>query len=85
MSINKNSGSLEPGEQETVTVEVDTQGMEHRTWTGVIKVKSNGGNQDITVTVTVPRSKLKSLMFNSFLEFLQSRFPMVFRFLGNIF
>ena len=83
LSINKNSGSLEPGEQETVTVEVDTEGMEHRTWTGVIKLKSNGGNEDITVTVTVPRLKYKYLTFNYLLEFLQSRFPLFFKFLGT--
>ena len=78
MSINKYSGSLEPGEEESVIVEVDTEGMEHRTWTGVIKVKSNGGNQDITVTVAVPRVKSKFLAFYNFLELLEFRFPLLY-------
>ena len=85
MYISPRSGSIEPGKQDIVTVEVDTEGMEHRTWTGTIKIKSNGGNQDVTVTVTVPREKSIDYFYSSILELLQTRFPIIFRILGFIF
>ena len=85
MYISPRSGSIEPGKQDIVTVEVDTEGMEHRTWTGTIKIKSNGGNQDVTVTVTVPREKSIYYFYSSLLELLQTRFPIIFRILGLIF
>lgn len=65
-------------------VEVDTEGMEHKTWSGTIKVTSNGGNKDVKVTLRVPRVKPRLLLFNSLLELLQSKFPLLFKLLSYL-
>jgi hypothetical protein len=57
ISVSSKSGSLDPNEKKIVTIEIDTEGMEHKTWSGTIEVTSNGGNQDVSITLKVPRAK----------------------------
>lgn len=84
ISVSPVSGSLEPGDEESVTVEIDTTGMEHKTWSGKIKVTSNGGTQDVTITITVPRVRPRLSLLYSLFEVIQSKFPLLLKFLENL-
>ena len=77
MSVSPKSGSLDPQETKKVTVEVDTQGMEHKTWSGTIQVTSNGGSKNVQVSLRVPRYKSQYLLFNNLFEILEARFPLL--------
>jgi len=48
---------LNPQDEDSVTVEINTAGMEHKTWDGIFKITSNGGSQNISVIVKVPRTR----------------------------
>lgn len=52
-SVSPGSGSLNAGEEDIVTVTVDRTGLADGSYTGTISVTSNGGNQDVTVNMTV--------------------------------
>ena len=71
--VNPSSGSLSAGQKKTVELTINTAGMEHKAWSGEIKVTSNGGNKDIPVTITVPRARTyHSFFYNFLLRFLNN-------------
>jgi len=84
ISVSPSSGSLEPGEQESVTVEIDTAGMELKTWRGTITVSSNGGTEEISVIITIPRERSQDSLFHNLLEIFQSKFPLLFIVIKNL-
>ena len=56
LSLNKTSGSLGAGSSENVTATVSRSAKSPGTYSGTISFTSNGGNQDVSVTMTVPQS-----------------------------
>jgi len=84
MSVSPKTGSLEPGEEETVTIEIDTYGMEHRTWSGIIEVISNGGNKDVSITIRVPKYKGQFNFLNILKDLLKLNFPLIYRCLETV-
>jgi|GEM_PF-4120605 len=66
LSLSKSSGSLGAGQQETISVSVSRSGLSPGTYSGTISFTSNGGNQNVSVSMTV--SSLPSISFtpNSF-------------------
>lgn len=56
-SVSPSGGTLAGGYSETVTVNVDRIGLEPGEYTGNITVTSNGGDQNITVIITVPSTE----------------------------
>jgi len=54
LSLNKTSGSLGAGSSENVTATVSRTGKSPGTYNGTISFTSNGGNQNVSVSMTVP-------------------------------
>ncbi len=85
MSVSPKSGSLDPNEEKTITVEIDTNGMEHRSWNGKIEITSNGGNEEVTVTIIVPKAKQQQYFLNNFINIIKLRFPGIFKLIDSSF
>ena len=81
MSVTPTSGSLNPSEEKSVTVEIDTEGMQYKVWSGVIEITSNGGNKDVVVTFQVPRAKSKFYLLDNLFNLLKFKFPMIYKYL----
>ncbi len=64
LSANPTSGSL-TNESEIVTVNVDRSGLTPDTYNGSISITSNGGNQDVNVTMIVPEGPAPILQVNT--------------------
>jgi hypothetical protein len=75
---------LNPQDEDSATVEINTADMEHKTWDGIFKIKSNGGIEDISVIVKVPRTRHRFLLAYNLFEIIQSEFPLLFIFLNNL-
>ncbi|UCH89103.1 MAG: T9SS type A sorting domain-containing protein, partial [Thermoplasmata archaeon] len=65
ISLNPNSGSLEVAESQVITVTIDRNGMNEGEYFGNITVTSNGGEQNITIKMTVPGAPLLSVSPNT--------------------
>jgi len=55
LSLNKTSGSLGGGSSESVTATVSRTGKSPGTYNGTISFTSNGGSQNVSVSMTVPQ------------------------------
>ena len=60
ISVNPTSGSL-TNDSEIVTVNVDRSGLTPDTYNGSISITSNGGNQDVNISMIVPEGPAPSL------------------------
>ncbi|MDH7517263.1 MAG: caspase family protein [Candidatus Thermoplasmatota archaeon] len=67
-AVNPSSGSLSAGQKKEVVVTVNTGDMQQDDYSGVLKLTSNGGNQDITVSITVPRDISNQMFFVNYLQ-----------------
>jgi len=56
LSLSKSSGSLSGGNSENITATVSRAGKSPGTYNGTISFTSNGGNQDVPVSMTVPQT-----------------------------
>ena len=66
-------GSCEAGETDTITVTVTAPDVKKGNWDGTIEVTSNGGNKDISVSLSTPKEKNK--LMNCFLNRIVNYFP----------
>ena len=80
-SVSSTSGSLPAGKSKTVEVKINTNGMDHKDYSGTLKVTSNGGNKDIPIKITVPRTRTRLILLYDLFQRLCLRFP----FLNNFF
>jgi hypothetical protein len=55
LSLSKSSGSVSGGSSENITVTVTRTGKSPGTYNGTISFTSNGGSQDVSVSMTVPQ------------------------------
>ena len=51
---------------------------------GKIEITSNGGSQDVSVILTVPRTRQQFSLAYNLLEMIQSKFPLLFIFLNSL-
>ena len=58
LSLSKTSGSLGAGISENVTATVSRTGKSPGTYNGTISLTSNGGNQDVSVSIIVPNPEV---------------------------
>ena len=57
-SIAPSTGSLNQGQNETVTITVDRAGMNDGDYSGTISISSNGGNEDVNISMHVGTPEL---------------------------
>lgn len=58
-SIDPSSGMLEAGKSQLVTITVQAPNQKNGNWDGKVTIISNGGNKDITITLTTTKPRLR--------------------------
>jgi len=70
-SVSLSSGSLAAGQTKEVQITINTDDMQQKDYSDTLKVTSNGGNQDVSVSITVPVSRSNHMFFFNFFQKLQ--------------
>ena len=81
-SASVSSGTIQAGEDQDVSFEIDTEDLGRDFFSETIKVTSNGGSENIPISVTVSKEKTqKNSIQNIFLILLKQYFPRILSFI----